>query len=135
MSYVITGAAGATVWDVTNPRRPAAVALEADNSFLARTDTLRELEGVTPVMVDVRPAGSENSIGATLYHVALIEADWLFDDLLGQRLETTEVAQLFPVDDRDEAGTLSPLAGVTLEEHIDRLVGTLHELQDRFRRR
>ena len=31
------------------------------------------------------------------------------------------MAPLFPVDDRDEAGTLSPLAGVTLEEHLDRL--------------
>jgi hypothetical protein len=57
-----------------------------------RADTLRELEGVTPEMIDARPAGSENSIGATLYHVALIEADRSFDDLLGQRLDTTELA-------------------------------------------
>ena len=86
-----------------------------------RADTLRELEGVTPEMVDARPPGSENSIGATLYHVALIEADWLFDDMLGQQLGTTELAPLFPVDDRDEEGLLSQVAGVPLDEHLDRL--------------
>ena len=105
---------------------PAVAAVPEVGRWLAaledgRADTLRELEGVTPEMIDARPAGSENSIGATLYHVALIEADWLFDDLLGQRLDTTELAPLFPVDDRDEAGALSPLAGVALEEHLDRL--------------
>jgi hypothetical protein len=86
-----------------------------------RADTLRELEGVTPGMVDARPAGSENSIGATLYHVALIEADWLFDDMLGQPLGTTELAPLFPVDDRDEDGLLQQVAGVPFDEHLARL--------------
>ena len=39
--FELGNAAGATIWDVTNPRRPLAVA--ADNgAFLARTDTLRE---------------------------------------------------------------------------------------------
>jgi hypothetical protein len=40
--YKLEGAAGATVWDVTNPRRPAAVTLDASGSFLAPTDTLHE---------------------------------------------------------------------------------------------
>ena len=60
----------------------------------ARTDRRRDLEEVTPAIVDGRPAGSENSIGAIFDHVSLIEADWLFDDLLGQRLDTTELAPL-----------------------------------------
>lgn len=87
----------------------------------SRADTLRELEGVTPAMLDARPPGSENSIGATLYHVALIEADWLFDDIFGRPLETTELAPLFPFDDRDEQGILTGVAGVPLAEHMDRL--------------
>ena len=40
--YVLGSATGATVWDVTNPRQPAAVALDAQGTFLAPTDTLRE---------------------------------------------------------------------------------------------
>ena len=31
-----------------------------------------------------------------LYHVALIEADWLFDDLFGIPLDDSEVAAWFP---------------------------------------
>lgn len=46
--YALGGATGATVWDVTNPRRPAAVALDAGGSFLARTDTLREFVAFRP---------------------------------------------------------------------------------------
>jgi hypothetical protein len=87
----------------------------------SRHDTLTELEGVTGEMLDTRPPGSENTIGTTLYHVALIEADWLFDDIFGQDLGTTELAPLFPFDDRDEEGILTGVAGVPLVEHLDRL--------------
>ena len=87
----------------------------------ARGRTLAELEGITPDVVDARPAGSENSIGSSLYHVAIIEADWLFDDLFGEPLETTELASLFPYDVRDEHGTLQGILGVGLEDHLDRL--------------
>ena len=86
-----------------------------------RRDTLRELEGVTDAMVDARPPGSENSIGTTLYHVALIEADWLVDDIDGGSLETSDLAPLFPFDDRDDAGVLTVLEGVSLADHLDRL--------------
>ncbi len=87
----------------------------------SRADTLSELEGVTDAMLDARPPGSENSIGATLYHVSIIEGDWLFDDMLGRRLETTELAPLFPFDVRDEQGILTGVSGVGLAEHLDRL--------------
>ena len=87
----------------------------------ARRDTLAELEGITSDIVDARPPGSENSIGTSLYHVAIIEADWLFDDLLGQPLETSELAPLFPFNVRDEEGILQGVLGVGLEDHLDRL--------------
>ncbi|TGD83357.1 type IX secretion system sortase PorU [Hymenobacter wooponensis] len=44
--FDLSNATGATVWDVTNPRVPAAVALTS-GSFLARTDTLREFVAFT----------------------------------------------------------------------------------------
>jgi uncharacterized damage-inducible protein DinB len=87
----------------------------------SRADTLRELEGVTPEMVDARPPGSENSIGATLYHVAIIEADWLVDDLFGERLEDSDLAPIFPTGVRDEDGTLKGAEGITLDAHLERL--------------
>src|SRR5688572_9752524 len=79
-----------------------------------RHDTLRELDGVTDDLVDLRPAGSENSIGTALYHVALIEADWLVDDILGEDLGTSELVSLFPHDTRDAQGVLTVVAGEPL---------------------
>jgi hypothetical protein len=87
----------------------------------ARRDTLAELEGTTSEAVDARPPGSENSIGTSLYHLAVIEADWLFADLLGQSLETAELAPLFPYDVRDERGILKGVVGVSLKDHLERL--------------
>jgi hypothetical protein len=87
-----------------------------------RRDTLAELDGVRDDLVDARPPGSENTIGTSLYHVALIEADWLFDDMLGEDLGATSLAPLFPFDARDEEGILTGVAGVPLAEHIERLV-------------
>ncbi len=87
----------------------------------ARRDTLAKLEGITSDIVDARPPGSENSIGTSLYHVAIIEADWLVDDLFGRPLETTELAPLFPYDVRDERGILQGVLGVGLGDHLDRL--------------
>ncbi|MBF9224145.1 type IX secretion system sortase PorU [Hymenobacter ruricola] len=40
--YQLANAAGATVWDVTDPRRPVARALDGSNSFVAPSDTFRE---------------------------------------------------------------------------------------------
>jgi hypothetical protein len=41
-------AAGALVWDVTNPRRPQGQALDANGNFAAFTDSLREFVAVQP---------------------------------------------------------------------------------------
>jgi hypothetical protein len=40
--YELDNGAGATVWDVTNPRHPQVRALDNSNSFVAPSDTLRE---------------------------------------------------------------------------------------------
>jgi hypothetical protein len=86
-----------------------------------RRDTLREIDGVTDDIVDLHPLGAENSIGTTLYHIALIEADWLVDDIFGSRLDDSDLAPLFPVAHRDDAGTLSHIAGEPLAGHLARL--------------
>ncbi|WP_460584122.1 type IX secretion system sortase PorU [Hymenobacter arcticus] len=47
-TFTVGNAAGALVWDVTNPRRPQAQALDASGSFAAATDSLREFVAVQP---------------------------------------------------------------------------------------
>jgi hypothetical protein len=66
----------------------------------ARRDTLRELEGVTREMVDWYPDAPLNSIGSLLYHIALIEAAWVTEEILEMTDEPPEIAALLPWPDR-----------------------------------
>lgn len=90
-----------------------------------RRDTLRELEGVTPAMVDWYPDAPLNSIGSLLYHIGLIEASWVTEEMLGDP-EALELQPLLPWPDREGPGDggerhLSRIDGGTLEEHLARL--------------
>jgi uncharacterized damage-inducible protein DinB len=99
----------------------------------ARRDTLRELEGVSDDLIDLRPPGSENSVGTVLYHVALIEADWLFDDIFGIPLDDSEVAAWFPENDRDPGGQLTDVQGESLDLHLQRLTAVRELFVERLR--
>lgn len=85
-----------------------------------RQRTMRELDQLTSVMIDWRPAGNGSSIGTVLYHLAGIEADWLYVEVLEQSIPP-EVVTLFPYPDRDEQGRLTQVEGVSLEQHLSRL--------------
>ena len=85
-----------------------------------RHRTMRELQGVSQTVVDWLPPGGESGIGAVLYHIAGIEADWLYVEVLEQPM-STEVAALFPYDIRDGQGHLSQVLGISLEQHLSRL--------------
>jgi uncharacterized damage-inducible protein DinB len=102
----------------------------------ARRDTLRELEGVTDPDLDVLPPGADNSLGSLLYHLALIEADWLVDEILGlsdEEFEQSALARWFPESDRDGEGHLTGLPGETLAGHRQRLAAVRDALIDEFR--
>ena len=47
-TFTVANASGAQVWEVTNPRRSQARALDAAGSFVAYTDSLREFVAVQP---------------------------------------------------------------------------------------
>ena len=47
-TFTVANAGGAQVWEVTNPRRARAQALDAGGSFAAYTDSLREFVAVQP---------------------------------------------------------------------------------------
>ncbi len=119
------------------PRETLALAPIADDPEVGRwlaaledgrRDTLRALERVSPEMVDWYPDAPLNSIGSLLYHIALIEADWVAVDLLGLD-EPDELVGLLPWPDREPgSGTgnerhLSRIDGQSMEEHLERLAG------------
>ena len=85
-----------------------------------RRRTMRELDGLSPAAIDWLPGDDESSIGTVLYHVAAIEADWLYVEVLEQPFPP-EVAALFPYDIRDEHGHLTQVHGLNLEQHLRRL--------------
>lgn len=87
----------------------------------ARARTLKTLAGLPPGALDARPAAGHNTIGALLYHIALVEASWVYEDVLGMTEYPPDLAALFPHDSRDEQGLLSALHGEPLDYYLDRL--------------
>lgn len=86
----------------------------------ARQRTLRELDGVSQAAIDWRQPGNESGIGTILYHIAVIEADWLYVEVLEQPMPP-EVIALFSFSPRDEMGRLTQVREVSLDEHLARL--------------
>ena len=87
----------------------------------SRRDTLRELEGVPDDALDWEVDARTNTIGTLLYHVALVEDDWLFADTLEAPVHPMRRSDLFPLPDRVEDERLSPVVGFTLGQHVERL--------------
>ena len=89
----------------------------------ARRDTLKELEGVPDEALEWTPPGvAPNTIGTLLYHIALVEADWLLTDLLGPEGARPWPKDLLPLGHRDPKGQLTVVEGMSMQEHLDRLV-------------
>src|SRR5687768_13446891 len=86
----------------------------------ARRRTQHVLAGIDTKLVDWAPDG-EHSLGTLLYHVAAIEADWLYAEALG-RPWPPAVEALFPYPLRDAQGRLTAVTGESLEAHWARLV-------------
>ena len=83
----------------------------------ARQRTLEQLEGLFQPVIDWLPPDDESSIGTVLYHIALIEADWLYEEVLVQPIPA-EVEALFPFHHRDSQGRLTQIQGYTLEQYL-----------------
>jgi uncharacterized damage-inducible protein DinB len=86
----------------------------------ARRRTLEALDGLDLGMVDKQPPGLANTIGSLLYHIAAIEADWLYADILGVDYPVW-MEDTFPVDVREEDGRLTPVTGESLDDHLQRM--------------
>jgi uncharacterized damage-inducible protein DinB len=95
-----------------------------------RRRTLRLLHDLPASFVDTPTTG--NTVGTILYHIAGIEADWLFVEILEEPFPD-EVKMLLPADTRDESGLLTFIRDQTLEQHLERLNTIRAILLDRLR--
>jgi uncharacterized damage-inducible protein DinB len=99
----------------------------------ARRRTLNWLADIELPLVDwLPPHDRMNGIGTVLYHIAAIEASWLYEEILQEDFPP-EVEALFPVPVRDQDGKLSVIQNLTLERHLDRLQRTRAVLLDALR--
>ncbi|GGH81513.1 putative damage-inducible protein DinB [Pullulanibacillus pueri] len=84
-----------------------------------RRDIITKLTGISQSLLD-STLGERQSIGSLLYHIALVEADWLYEEVLCSEWDP-EIKALFPVAFATEDGFLSHIEGESLENHFDRL--------------
>lgn len=98
-----------------------------------RRRTLNGLANLDTARLDWSPAGETvNTVGSLLYHIALIETDWLYSEIL-ETPYPPELLEWFPVDVRDTDGRLSVFSGETLERHLARLSAVRNAMLDALR--
>ncbi|HYJ13297.1 MAG TPA: DinB family protein [Thermomicrobiales bacterium] len=85
-----------------------------------RARTLAAVAGLDQDALDWYGPGVENAIGSLLYHIALIEADYLYADILGVEYPAW-LEDAFPWPDRDDNGHLTVVTGMPLADHLARL--------------
>ena len=69
-----------------------------------------------------------NSIGMILYHLAAIEASWLYEEVLQEDFPP-DIDGLLPYDIRDGQDHLTSLKGIILKDHWNRLGQIRSKLQ------
>jgi uncharacterized damage-inducible protein DinB len=78
-----------------------------------------ELSGISQSTLDTKRDGRQ-TIGSLLYHIALVEADWLYVEVLGTEWDP-EIRSLFPYNVSSDNGSLTHIESQSLEEHFHRL--------------
>jgi uncharacterized damage-inducible protein DinB len=99
---------------------------------VARQRLKERLAGLDQRVLDFQ-LPNENSIGTLLYHIAAIEMDWLYEEVLEGEAFPPEVAELLCFDLRDGEGRLTVVNGRSLDEHLHVLDRTRHYLLEVFR--
>jgi uncharacterized damage-inducible protein DinB len=99
-----------------------------------RRETLRSLKGLDQLVLDWTPPRGGNSIATLLYHIAAIELDWLYAEVL-QAPEPwpASVTALFPENVRDDQSQLSEIRGEPLADLVCRLDVVRSSLLEAFR--
>lgn len=85
-----------------------------------RARTLKMIAGMRNDELDWTCPLSRNTIGTLLYHMAAIELDWLYTEIL-EREFPDDFRAWFPHDVRDSEGNLATVAGDSAQRHEERL--------------
>lgn len=96
-----------------------------------RRTILERISGLSQSELDTKLYGG-HSIGSLLYHIALIEADWFYEEVLGGEWNP-KIRSLLPLEDRNIDDTLTNIEGQVLDEHLHRLKSVRDELLTHFR--
>ncbi|MCM3262219.1 DinB family protein [Paenibacillus sp. FSL H8-0457] len=96
-----------------------------------RRTILKRLAGIRYEHLNHKAAGRQ-SIGSLLYHIALIEADWLYVEVLESDWDP-KIKACFPWDHRTEDNRLSEVPDQPLAEHLHRMHMVRQELVAHFR--
>lgn len=87
----------------------------------ARERTKAALIGIDQATLDWQPPHGGNGIGTLLYHIAVIEADWLSVEVREEPDYPPELLALCPYEVRHAAGRLTVVTGLDLAAHLARL--------------
>jgi uncharacterized damage-inducible protein DinB len=99
-----------------------------------REETLEAVAGLEQFELDWEPPEGGNSIESLLYHIALIEFDWLYAEVLEEPEPwPADLTALFPAAARDGEGQLSVVAAEPLSAQLDRLARVRDRLLAVFR--
>jgi uncharacterized damage-inducible protein DinB len=98
----------------------------------ARRRTMEALADLPDEAIDWQATGLQNTIGTLLYHIAAIEIDWLYAEVLEQEF-TPEVEMLFCYPVREDDGHLFAVKEVHLNRHLSRLEWTRNHLLESFK--
>lgn len=85
-----------------------------------RRRTLETLANISQDAIDWPPPHEKNSIGTLLYHIAAIEAKYLYNDVL-QYNYPKEIELLLPNPVREPSGILWIVEEIPIDEHLSRL--------------
>ncbi|MEH7883867.1 DinB family protein [Bacillus sp. JJ1609] len=84
-----------------------------------RNQLIAKLSGISQELLD-KKLEDRQSIGTLLYHIAFVEAGWLFGEVLEKEEWDPEISALFPVEGWTN-GKLTHFEGERIEEHFSRL--------------
>lgn len=85
-----------------------------------RARTLKAIAGISQAELDWQPPRCANAIGSLLYHIGVIEADWLYTEILECPMPD-HLRLLFSVEDRTSDGKLTNACGESANQHGYRL--------------
>ena len=97
----------------------------------ARRMLLETVAGLDQATLDWEPVIGGNSIGALLYHIAGVEMDWLYTEVLEQD-PPAEIIALFPSAMREDDGHLARWRGEDLRTLEHRLAEVRTRLLDTY---